>query len=81
MSAGCRLFKIAQQPPSAAKGDGFQCPLRAGVVTPMKGPLDCPVPRLTLLFFGAAKDVPEAAKMVTAGTACLHFDRQANGQT
>jgi hypothetical protein len=31
--------------------------------------LDCPVPRLTLLFFGAAKDVPEAAKMVTAGTA------------
>jgi hypothetical protein len=26
---------------------------------------DCPVPRLTLLFFGAAKDVPEAAKMVT----------------
>jgi hypothetical protein len=25
------------------------------------------VPRLTLLFFGAAKDVPEAAKMVTAG--------------
>jgi hypothetical protein len=35
--------------------------------------LDCPVPHLTLLFFGAAKDVPEAAKMVTAGTACLHF--------
>jgi hypothetical protein len=34
--------------------------------------LDCPVLRLTLLFFGAAKDVPEAAKMVTAGTACLH---------
>jgi Sec-independent protein translocase protein TatA len=29
--------------------------------------------RLTLLFFGAAKDVPEAAKTVTAGTA--------NGQT
>ena len=25
------------------------------------------MPRLTLLFFGAAKDVPEAAKMVTAG--------------
>ena len=43
--------------------------------------LDCPVPRLTLLFFGAAKDVPEAAKMVTAGTACLHLDQQANGQT
>src|ERR1035438_4313993 len=43
--------------------------------------LDCPVPRLTLLFFGAAKDVPEAAKMVTAGTACLHLDEQANGQT
>jgi hypothetical protein len=39
----------------------------------MKSSLDCPVPRLTLLFFGAAKDVPEAAKMVTAGTACLHF--------
>ena len=43
--------------------------------------LDCPVPRLTLLFFGAAKDVPEAAKMVTAGTACLHLDMHANGQT
>jgi hypothetical protein len=43
--------------------------------TPGYGPndeLDCPVPRLTLLFFGAAKDVPEAAKMVTAGTARLH---------
>ena len=39
------------------------------------------MPRLTLLFFGAAKDVPEAAKMVTAGTACLHSDQQANGQT
>ena len=36
---------------------------------PTRGFLDCPVPRLTLLFFGAAKDVPEAAKMVTAGTA------------
>jgi hypothetical protein len=33
--------------------------------------LDCPVPRLTLLFPGATKDVPEAAKMVTAGTACF----------
>ena len=43
--------------------------------------LDCPVPRLTLLFFGAAKDVPEAAKMVTAGTACRHSDMQAKGQT
>jgi hypothetical protein len=32
------------------------------------------VPRLTLLFFGAAKDVPEAAKMVTSGTARLHFE-------
>jgi hypothetical protein len=29
---------------------------------------DRPVPRLTLLFFGATKDVPEAAEMVTAGT-------------
>ena len=38
---------------------------------PTRGFLDCPVPRLTLLFFGAAKDVPEAAKMVTAGTAGL----------
>jgi Sec-independent protein translocase protein TatA len=28
-----------------------------------------PCLRLTLLFFGAAKDVPEAAKTVTAGTA------------
>jgi hypothetical protein len=27
--------------------------------------------RLTLFFFGAAKDIPEAAKMVTAGAACL----------
>jgi hypothetical protein len=34
--------------------------------------LDRPVPRLTLLFFGAAKDVPEAAKMVTAGTAPVY---------
>jgi hypothetical protein len=41
-----------------------------------KSSLDCPVLRLTLLFFGAAKDVPEAAKMVTAGTACL--DSRAN---
>jgi hypothetical protein len=32
------------------------------------------VSRLTLLFFGAAKDVPEAAKMVTAGTACLRLE-------
>ena len=39
------------------------------------------MPRLTLLFFGAAKDVPEAAKMVTAGTACPHSDVQAKGQT
>jgi hypothetical protein len=39
----------------------------------LSGLLDCPVPHLTLLFFGATKDVPEAAKMVTAGTACLHF--------
>src|ERR1035437_7326830 len=34
----------------------------------------CPVPRLALLFFGAAKDVPEAAERVPAGTACLHPD-------
>jgi hypothetical protein len=33
------------------------------------------VPRLTLLFFGAAKGVPEAAKMVAAGTACLKVSR------
>jgi hypothetical protein len=39
------------------------------------------VPRLTLLFFGAAKDIPEAAEMVTAGTVCPHFALQANGQT
>ena len=43
--------------------------------------LDCPVQRLTLLFFAAAKDVPEAARMVTAGTACLHPDMQAKGRT
>jgi hypothetical protein len=29
--------------------------------------------RLTLLFIGAAKEVPEAAKTVTAGTARPHF--------
>jgi len=28
-----------------------------------------PVSRLSLLFFGATKDVPEAAETVTAGTA------------
>jgi hypothetical protein len=39
----------------------------------MRSSLDCPVSHLTLLFFGAAKDVPEAAKMVTAGTACPHY--------
>jgi hypothetical protein len=38
------------------------------------------VPRLTLLFFSAAKDVPEAAKMVTAGTVRQHFKVQFNGQ-
>jgi hypothetical protein len=43
--------------------------------------LDCPVPRLTLLFSGAAKDIPEAAKTVTAGTVRRHFVKQANGQT
>jgi hypothetical protein len=37
----------------------------------MRSWTDCPVPRLTLLFFGVAKDVPEAAKMVTARTVCL----------
>jgi len=42
----------------------------------MKSPPDYPVLRLTLLFFGAAEDVPEAAKMVTAGTARLHFFSQ-----
>ena len=57
---------------------GYQVQL---VFAPMRSSLDCPVSRLTLLFFGAAKDVPEAAKMVTAGTACLHLDQQANGQT
>jgi hypothetical protein len=52
------------------------------VFAPLRSLLDCPVPRLTLLFFGAAKDVPEAAKMVTAGTAWLHTQYvQANGQT
>jgi hypothetical protein len=39
------------------------------------------VPRLTLLFFGAAKDVPEAAKTVTAGTAILPLTTQVNSQT
>jgi hypothetical protein len=39
------------------------------------------VPRLTLLFFGATEDIPEAAKMVTAGTAFLDCGLQPNGQT
>ena len=46
-----------------------------GALTAVNSSLDCPVPRLTLLFFGATKDVPEEAKMVTAGTARLHFER------
>jgi hypothetical protein len=29
--------------------------------------LDCPLPRLTLLFFGGAEDVPEAAKWSPPG--------------
>jgi hypothetical protein len=41
----------------------------------------CPVPRMTPLFFGAAKDIPEATKMVTAGTARYIWNVQANGQT
>jgi hypothetical protein len=32
------------------------------------------VPHLTLLFFGATEDVPEAAKMVAAGTVCLRVE-------
>ena len=43
----------------------------------MRSLQDCPVPRLTLLFFGATEDVPEAAKMVTAGTVAYI----SNGQT
>jgi hypothetical protein len=40
------------------------------------------VTRLTLLFFGAAKDIPEAAEMVTARTVCPHFSaKQTDGQT
>jgi hypothetical protein len=39
----------------------------------MKSTPDCPVLRLTLFFFGVAEDVPETAKMVTAGTARLYF--------
>ena len=45
------------------------------VVALMRGWSGCPVPRLTLLFFGAAKDVPEAAKTGTAGTAILHLNK------
>jgi hypothetical protein len=51
------------------------------VVALMRGWSGCPVPRLTLLFFGAAKDVPEAAKTGTAGTAILHLTEQVNSQT
>src|ERR1035437_7027279 len=40
---------------------------------PMKGLLYCPVPHLALRFFCAAMDIPDTAKMVTAGTAWLHF--------
>jgi hypothetical protein len=36
-----------------------------------------PVSRLSLLFFGAAKDVPEAAETVTAGTASRYFRKHA----
>jgi hypothetical protein len=35
----------------------------------------CLVPRLMLLFFGEAKDVPEAARMVTAGIACAKLQK------
>jgi hypothetical protein len=38
------------------------------------------VSRLTLLFFSAAKDVPEAAETVTARTARLHYAKQTNDQ-
>jgi hypothetical protein len=43
--------------------------------------IDCPVPRLTLLFFGAAKDIPEAAKTVTAGTASLRCNCNLTAKT
>jgi hypothetical protein len=67
-------------------GEGFSAvrsgpAIRYRLVVAQRSSLDCPVPRLTLLFFGAAEDVPEAAKMVTAGTAWRHFEMQANGQT
>jgi len=45
----------------------------------MRSALDCLVPRLTLLFFSAAEDLSEAARMVTAGTAWLQLSMQANG--
>ena len=38
-----------------------------------------PVPRLALLFFGAAKDVPEAAETVTAGTASYFILKRESG--
>jgi hypothetical protein len=37
-----------------------------------------PVSRLSLLFFGAAKDVPEAAETVTAGTASSSYVEHAH---
>jgi hypothetical protein len=56
---------------------GASCPLlfivgpgaKTALVPPNSAPVvaGLPVPRLTLLFFGAAKDIPEAAKTVTAG--------------
>ena len=67
---------------TANKGIGVQPPCtHTGLPGVSQFAVDCPVTRLTLLFFGAAKDIPEAAEMVTAGTACPHFAVQANGQT
>jgi hypothetical protein len=66
---GQRLNKSHDGQPSGTSGFG------------PNNELDRPVPLLTLLFFDAAKDVPEAARIVTAGTACLHSDMQAKGQT
>jgi hypothetical protein len=57
-----RIASISRRDSAATGGFDHQPPDHTAL-------LGCPVPRLTLLFFGAAEDVPEAAKMVTAGTA------------
>jgi hypothetical protein len=45
---------------------------QGGSFSPRAGPPA--LPRLTVLFFGAAQDVPEAAKMVPPGQPSVRFE-------